>query len=70
MTIDRFKQFKEMMGQLYVDICKGEFTFPEFAGKSKKHQKECSLKAYSILQRYARQLEGTDDDKDDQRQTS
>lgn len=67
---EKIKQFKIDLSEMYVAINKGEFTFPEFAGLSKKHKKECSLKAHSIMQRYMRQLEEQDDSSEDQRETS
>lgn len=47
---DKLERFKQDLTEIYIAINKGEFTFPEFAGLSKKHKKECSLKAHSILQ--------------------
>lgn len=70
MTQNKIQAFKQEMSEIYVAINEGKFTFPEFADKPKKHRKECSLRAHSIMQRYMRKLEGQDEDLDDQRQTS
>lgn len=67
---ERYEKLRQRLSELYIEINKGEFTFPEFDGQSKKNKKENSLKALSLMQRYLRSLEGEDEDTDNFRQTS
>lgn len=67
---DRLEEFKKMLSDLYIAINNNEFTFPEFADKSKKLRKECSLRAHSIMQRYMRQLESSDEVGQNKREAS